>query len=337
MISEKATGARISVIIPLGGIIPELSSCLDSLKRSRVKPAEVILVDDSPDGDIDERLGAGYKVVRSSLPGGVSSARNTGAFHAGEELVLFIDSDIVLKPDTLEKILNEFSRNQIDGLVGVQSLELPFDDFPTQYKNLWMNFTYTNLPDFVPLFYTSCAAIKKEVFLESGGFDRNYRMPSLEDTVFGRRLQRKGKKIKLCRHIEVVHLKKYSLIEVLVTDFKRASALTKVVLRERGLDENIRGSGTSVPISFKFGIIFPPLGFLCVMLLLVTQSVVFAALLLVLSILMVLLNLKFLVYIQRNKGLKFLLKSIAFLHLDYIFVDLGIMWGVLSFLSGKRY
>jgi GT2 family glycosyltransferase len=209
----------ISVIIPLGCLNPEFHQCLEAIEQSSVKPDEIIIVDDSKEGTIAEKLGGKYKVVRSTMPGGVSSARNTGAFQAKNELILFIDSDIIVYKDTIGKIIKTFSNEDIDAIVGIQSLDFPIKNFSSQYKNLWMNHTYTKMPDFVPLFYTSCAAIKKSLFLESGGFDRNYRSPSLEDTVFGRKLDRLGIKVKLARDIDVIHLKKYNLRKLLLTDF----------------------------------------------------------------------------------------------------------------------
>jgi len=336
MLDEKSRIGKLSIVIPLGGVIPELFECLESIKKSSFKSDEILLVDDSPDGNISGEI-SDYKVIRSTLPGGVSSARNTGAFHSSNELVLFIDSDIVLKKDTIEKILDVFSDDNIDAMVGIQSLDIPFKDFPTQYKNLWMNYTYSNLPVFVPLFYTSCAAIRKKSFLEVGGFDRNYKMPSLEDTVFGRKFTRSGKKIKLCRDIKVIHLKRYNLKDVLLTDLERSSALVKVILRERDMLSRKSEKGTSVPYSFMTGVIFPPFVLLTLILFLIKPLPFFILVILAFSTIMTVFNLKFLSYIKKHKGWGFLLKSLAFLHLDYIFVDIGIVWGVISFLTGRRY
>ena len=44
----------------------------------------------------------------------------------------------------------------------------------SQYKNLWMRWTYLRQTGDVPLFYTTAAAIRREAFLRVGGFDAGY-------------------------------------------------------------------------------------------------------------------------------------------------------------------
>ena len=49
----------------------------------------------------------------------------------------------------------------------------------------------------VGLFYTTAAAIRRQVFLDSGGFDLNYRDPNVEDTDFGQTLARLGYRVRV--------------------------------------------------------------------------------------------------------------------------------------------
>ena len=143
--------------------------------------------------------------------------------------------------------------------------------------------------------------------------------------------------ISLVEDIDVIHLKKYSFSQLLLTDFKRSAALTKVILRERKLDNNFSGKKTSVPLSFQVGVIFPPLVTLLLILLLISRFIFLIPIFVLFSFLMILFNIKFLHYLAKKKGFVFLFKSMLFLHIDYFFVDFGIICGIVSFLSGRRY
>ena len=47
------------------------------------------------------------------------------------------------------------------GVVGLLDTRLRYQDFASQYKNLWMHFTYLRLPRQVGVFYTSAAAARR--------------------------------------------------------------------------------------------------------------------------------------------------------------------------------
>jgi glycosyltransferase involved in cell wall biosynthesis len=109
---------KVSVIIPTYYRPKDLSELLDSLLRQTVKPLEVIVVDDTPSNIIEE-LCAKYRdkfkrfdiklvYVRNYKERSAAIARNIGASIARGEIILFFDSDIILYPDYVEKILEVF-------------------------------------------------------------------------------------------------------------------------------------------------------------------------------------------------------------------------------------
>ena len=199
-----------------------------------------------------------YPVKTITIPQGVTRARNAGAKAGLGEYILFLDSDILVKEDTVKRVGEILGSSDCDALVGLLSLDIPFKNLATRYKNLWMHFSYAILPEYISGFYTSLAAIKRDVFLESGGFDEAYKTPSVEDTVIGRRLVKLGKKILLVRDLQVVHLKEYRIKDVLRLDLRRSASLLKVVLRERFE----RFQGASVPYSFMLSLPFAYMFFL---------------------------------------------------------------------------
>jgi hypothetical protein len=74
--------------------------------------------------------------------------------------------------------------------------------------------------------------VRRDVFLAFGGFNADYRRPSIEDIELGTRLAHAGYAIKLNREIQVKHLKKWTLGQVIRTDIlDRAVPWTGVLLR----------------------------------------------------------------------------------------------------------
>ena len=85
----------------------------------------------------------------------------------------------------------------VDAICGVQSAEMRHQDLVSQYKNLWMRWTYLRQTGDVPLFYTTAAAIRRDAFLRVGGFDEGYATPNVEDTAFGQKLARMGMSVRV--------------------------------------------------------------------------------------------------------------------------------------------
>ena len=64
-----------------------------------------------------------------------------------------------------------------------------------------------------------------------GGHDERYRRPCIEDIELGYRLRDAGHEIRLCRDLQVKHLKRWRLGDMLTTDLlKRAVPWTRLML-----------------------------------------------------------------------------------------------------------
>jgi glycosyltransferase involved in cell wall biosynthesis len=231
----------ISIVIPVHNAACTLSECLQAIRGSDYADYEIIVVDDaSTDTSAELATRYGCRVVR--LPENVGSARakNVGASEAKGDILLFTDGDILLQPDTLRLVAESLQDPTVAGVVGLLGTELKYDDFSSQFKNLWMHYTYKRIAASqaaergVGLFFTSIASIRKDVFERLGGFDTNYEGASVtEDIEFGQRLLSAGCKVRLDGRLTVEHLKHYSLIGLLRTDLERAFGLTKTWLRKR--------------------------------------------------------------------------------------------------------
>jgi len=119
---------KVSVVIPTYFRPDDLAELFDSLLTQTIKPLEVIVIDDTP-ADMIEVVCEIYKVrfesVRSTLiyirnprERSIAIARNVGAEKAQGEIIIFLDSDVILYPDYIAKIMEVFRK--YSNALGVQ-------------------------------------------------------------------------------------------------------------------------------------------------------------------------------------------------------------------------
>jgi glycosyltransferase involved in cell wall biosynthesis len=329
---------KISVVIPVHNGGQTLGKCLEALHRSNYPPYEIIVVDDcSTDDSFDVASRFSCRVSKLEERQGAAKAKNRGATRATGDVVFFTDADVLVEEDTLSLIADDLANPRISGVVGLLSTELGYSNFSSQYKNLWMHYTYARLPCYVGVFYTSAAAIRTAVFRQTTGFDENYRGASVtEDTEFGQRLLTAGHKIYLDKRLAVKHLKYYSLADIVRTDFRRSYGLTKTMLRN-WFGGSKQVCYTSVPWFSVLGVPLSFLGVLSVLLGLSRKDPRFLIGAVICFAITLLLNAPLLSFFGKKRGPFFLGQCCGFLLLDMLVADLGVMSAVAGFMVGKRY
>lgn len=239
---ETADPPPISVIIPAYNAARYLKVCLEKLSQSTV-PYECIVVDDgSKDDTVAVARSFGVRVLASGVSGGgPARARNLGARQARAELLFFIDSDVCVYPDTLERILATFREQpEIDALIGSYDDSPQEKDFLSQYRNLMHCYTHQKSKRQACTFWSGCGAIRKSVFFEHAGFDESYNRPAIEDIELGYRLKAAGKIILLDPELKVKHLKAWSFVGLVKTDiFDRGIPWTELILRDKNLPNDL--------------------------------------------------------------------------------------------------
>ena len=332
---------NISVIIPAYNAAATLPQTLTALRDATPPPFEIIVVND---GSTDETApiaeSFGVRIVSFANNIGAAAAKNRGAEIARGDILFFTDSDILVPPTIFQAFEQEFlaysregPRFWIHGIVGLLDENIPHKNWASQFKNLWMRFTYKRFSDAhkIGLFYTSIAAMRRDIFWEVGGFDENYLGASIaEDTEFGQRAWNAGAWLRIAPQRQVVHLKKYSFATVLREDFKRAYALTLMRLRKRG-----EPFFTSVPFFYQLAVPTIYLTVLCALLGFLTPNFSIAAL--VGIIFFYLLNLSLLGFLAYKRGFVFAFQSALFLPLDVFVVGLGMLSAFFNFARGVRY
>jgi cellulose synthase/poly-beta-1,6-N-acetylglucosamine synthase-like glycosyltransferase len=252
-------------------------------------------------------------------------------------VLFFTDADIHVPPEGLSYVAEDLRDEAVDGVVGLLARTCPYANFASQFKNLWMHFTYLRQPQRVGLFFTSAAAIRRDIFVRERGFDPSYRGSSItEDIEFGQRLLSHGYRVLMDKRLTVEHQKHYTVGEVLRTDLLRARGLTLTWVRNRFQSEK-RAHYASVPWYFGAGVLCMGVATVLALLALPFWDARFLVASGLFVLLALLLNAPFLLALGRWRGFGFMLKSVGFLALDLYASGLGIAWGLLDFCGGRRY
>ena len=329
---------RISVVMPVYNAERLLGECLAAVNASTFRDYEIVVVDDSST-DKSREIAASYgaRVVPSGGRLGPGRARNKGVEHARGDIVFFIDSDVVVRPDTLARLVTAFDRDPgVSGLMAVQSPAMRFRNLCSVYKNLWMHYTYVRRAgEDVPLFYTTAAAIRRAAFVASGGFDANYVDPNIEDTDYGQKLAQQGYRVQILPDLEVEHVKGYDLAGLLRVDFLRSMSLARLKLRKSA--DGIGTNDTSVPTGYILSV---PLAGLAVLLLLAgmalgNRTLLMANFLALATILV--LNVPFLRLIRAHGGVRAGSLSCGLLIIELLAAGAGSAVGIATYLGGKKY
>lgn len=239
---------KISVVIPVHNGGNAFYRCLDSIQASRRQPDEVIVVaDGDTDGSWKLAESFGVRVLRFSSAGGPARARNYGAKAAKGDILFFIDADVTVGPDTIQRVEETFLQNShLAALIGSYDDSPGADNFLSQYKNLFHHYTHqiSSLDAFT--FWGACGAIKRSVFHSIGGFDEAYRKPCIEDIELGYRLKRANYSIRLCKDIQVKHLKRWEPLSLLKAEiFYRALPWTELLLNDNRFEADLNLSYTN--------------------------------------------------------------------------------------------
>lgn len=324
--------ASISIVIPTYNSESTIEKCLKSIFQSAFRGFEVVISDDgSTDKTIEIAGRFNCQLIVNKTHVGRSNARNLGVEHSKGEIIVFIDSDVLIKDDTLEKIYDLFDKNKdIDAITGMLSKENPNKDFFSQYKNLYMNFVFNNVQNPIDFLYGSIFAMRKNVFEP---FSEKF--GKADDTDLGKRLAKKGCKIILDKSLEVVHLKKYNFFTFVINDFEIPYSWALQFLNYCGHNDMLK-KGKFAHASFRQIISLLMIPFLLLFLLFIAVSKYFIIISLLLVLLFLLLHFEFLAFIKKERGGLFCFKAVPIIFIDALAMDAGIFAGFIDYFLRKR-
>lgn len=235
---------NISVVVPVFNSFVELSACLDALSAASQKDVEIIVVDD---GSTDRTpiVAAAHpqvRVVRMERNSGPAAARNRGASEARGRIILFVDADVVVALDSIDRVARTFAQHpEVAAVFGSYDAHPAAKGTVSQYRNLLHHYVHQNGNQEASTFWAGCGAIRRSVFDAVGGFDAaRFRFPSIEDIELGVRLRRAGYRILLDKQLQGTHLKRWTLASVIKTDVtRRALPWARLILESGGAPDDL--------------------------------------------------------------------------------------------------
>jgi GT2 family glycosyltransferase len=327
MKNDNLSSFSISVIIPVYNGGNAFYQCLKSLKNTSLSPYEVIVVIDGTDNESFEIAQKfTVKILQLKDNRGPATARNRGAEIATGDILFFMDADVTIHSNTLEKILQVFQSDPtLSALIGSYDDSPAAPNFLSQYKNLFHHYNHQISSQEASTFWGACGAIKRDIFLKIGGFDENYRFPSIEDIELGYRLKDREHRILLCRNIYVKHLKHWTFYSLLRADFfYRALPWTELIHKNSNFinDLNLKYS-SRVSVGLIYTLLLSLIGVFWF------PSLIFLMVIIVITL--IILDLPVYKFFQQKRGFLFTLKVIPWHWLYYFYSGLGFAIGTSNF------
>jgi glycosyltransferase involved in cell wall biosynthesis len=326
----------VSVIVPVYNREKTIERCLKAIRVSEYKNYELIVIDDGSQ-DTTYSIANNYsdRVIKHPKNIGLFSAYNSGIKASQGDIIVKIDSDIVIKEDTLGKIVRYLGLcDEVDAATGILSKEHDNPDFFSQYKNLYMHYIFKKLPERVSFLYGSIYAVRRRVI---GLHDFNIAQTNrYHDTAFGQKLASCGRQIAFLKDLEVMHLKKYDLLTFVGNDFQVPFHWAQIFLKFKGWKQLFKN---------KTGFAHSPkeqlLSVLLALVLLLSLPIMlfyhhFMPFVFSFILAWFIFNTHFIIFLVKEKGLVFGIVAIFITFLDNIIMALGILCGFLTFLFIKH-
>ena len=194
---------NVSIVIPTYNRKPILEKCLFALENQKlnknVSNYEIIVIDDGSTDNTTSWIKSNRKILPHVVlfeqeHGGPALGRNLGVIKSKYEIIIFIDSDLVVLDDFIichiEKLLPSWKNNKksftYGSVINTSNFQNPQIE---KYKFMDTSFAY---------FATGNVAISKELILSVGLFDTSFSLYGWEDLELGERLKKIGTKLIKC-------------------------------------------------------------------------------------------------------------------------------------------
>jgi glycosyltransferase involved in cell wall biosynthesis len=325
----------LSVVVPAHNAAHLLPRTLGALEESDLPRErwELIVVDDGSTDETATVAGRHADVV-VRLPGrphGPAYARNRGFEASSGDAVVFIDADCVAHRSALRRLVEVLEADcEIGAVFG------SYDDRPaapglmSQYRNLMHHYVHHQNAGDVETFWAGAGAIRRDVFSEAGMYDEwHYPRPQIEDIELGARIRGVGKRIVLDPAIQVTHLKRWTLLNVIRTDVKDRGIPWARLLAHRGAVLSTRTLNLRWSEKAATGLVWTAVLLLAISA--ISRSAVVAAVAAACILGVIALNLPLWRFFARTRGVWFTMRIIP-AHLLYYLLN-GVSFGIGLFLQ----
>lgn len=202
----------LSVIVPATDSPGTLTRCLEAIAAAGRPPEQIIVVDRPT----------------AATP---TFARNRGAVVATGDVLLFVDSDVEIHPDALDRVRAAFAADpDLTALFGSYDDDPSEADVVSVFRNMLHHHVHQTSAGAMSTFWAGLGAIRREKLFEAGGFADH----PIEDIELGMRLAARDELIVLDPLLQGRHLKRWTLSDMVRTDLLvRGAPWVSLFLRHR--------------------------------------------------------------------------------------------------------
>ena len=233
LLQPESNRVLLSVVVSTRNSESTLRQVLTAIRGSELarKSYELIVVDDaSADGSV--AIAARYADTVVKLTGhqaGPAYARNRGAELARGEVIAFVDSDVVVRLDTIARLTETLlERPDVDAVSASREKSSGSPNFVSQYWNLLMSFGEHRHSGRCAQFAAGCGVVRRTAFLSAGMYDEwRFDTASMESVELGERLLGAGHGVILSSELKVTHYKKWDFASVCQEVWHRSRVLAR--------------------------------------------------------------------------------------------------------------
>jgi GT2 family glycosyltransferase/glycosyltransferase involved in cell wall biosynthesis len=189
----------VDIIIPVYNALEDVKNCINSLYEHKTHDFNIIVIDDCSDKDTEEYLqqeskNKGFKLLRNKENLRFTKTVNRGFQESHGDYVVLLNSDTIVTPRWIEKILACFKSDEKIGIVGTLSNAASWQTVPVRDDKKFGGWLVNEIPEGysvvemgmlvetiskkiypkVPSVNGFCYVIKREVLDQNGTLDEEY-------------------------------------------------------------------------------------------------------------------------------------------------------------------
>jgi glycosyltransferase involved in cell wall biosynthesis len=304
---------------------------------------EIIAVDDGSTDDSSLLASRNADlVIRLPAPSrGPGYARNRGVERARGECIVFLDADVLVRPESLRQLAETLeARQDIDAVFGAYCDEPSAAGLVSQYRNLLHHYTHDQDPGEVHSFWAGCGAVRRQVFMDVGMYDEwRFSRAQIEDIELGYRIAGNGHRILLRPDIQVTHLKRWTFWGMLRADFMdRGVPWARLLAEQRNLlgPSAAKLASLNLRAKEKSNALFVCLGVGLLFLSIALRSPRLADVGVVFILLVVIRGLSLYSFFFRKRGFIFVVSAVVLHLVYYLTAAVSVTWGaILALVIGE--
>jgi glycosyltransferase involved in cell wall biosynthesis len=235
---------RPTVIVPFHRNLEQFGAALAAVRRAMPEGEVLIAADGARDDCRPLAAAHNARVIVVPGPSGPAVARNRAAVEATGDLLVFVDADVVMAPDAIQRMSDVLTEEPaLSGVFGAYDHAPAAQNFMSQFKNLSHTYVHEVGNRDAKTFWAGLGAVRTAAFRQVGGYDERFRRPSVEDIDLGYRLTTAGFRLRLDPSIRGKHLKRWTLRSCIVTDVQaRGVPWTQLIHRFQALSNDLNTS-----------------------------------------------------------------------------------------------